>query len=365
MNSRQIELLKEALILNEVLVLENGKLNESSFKRLLTEAEEVEKKAEEIENVSKGSIGKRDAIGFITALYGGIGAIPGIQQTGISKVIDATLVVKCVYDASQALNAMAALNDIVEEATGKSGLNPALLVPGAQYYVATGDLFDKGDIETIRSLPPEVKAKARQYAISSFQYTRRAIISLLGAIPDLSFTGAVDITGAAAGAALALIKDFTPALIAMIKAVANLSRQFKKLHEYAQADNVLGRALRLLLNFGCIYNLGMTMVALDILEPGAGDQLRQYVGSEGATRSETEKELADLMRQQEKERMDSERKDLDLRKQRRDLDAELEKERQAYLPPEPPQPGGPGVQRTLEESRNINVDRWKILAGLE
>lgn len=230
MNSRQIELLKEALILNEVLVLENGKLNESSFKRLLTEAEEVEKKAEEIENVSKGSIGKRDAIGFITALYGGIGAIPGIQQSGISKVIDATLVVKCVYDSSQALNAIAALNDIVEDATGKSGLNPAMLVPGAQYYVAaSSDLFDKSDIETIRSLPPEVKAKARQYAISSFQYTRRAIISLLGAIPDLSFTGAVDITGAAAGAALALIKDFTPALIAMIKASANLSRQFKKI----------------------------------------------------------------------------------------------------------------------------------------
>lgn len=369
MNRHEISLLKEALVLNGVLKTESGKLDEASFKRLLREAEEIEKKGEEIEARSGGAVGKRDGIALATALYSGIGVIgsvPGNPARVISLAIDATLAVKFLYDASQAINAISKLNEVVEGITGKDALSPLNQMTPFGVATVSSDLLSREDVEAIRNADPATKEKARQYAISAFQYLRRAIISFMGAIPIAE----TDLVFAGIGAALAMSKSFTPAMIGIVKAAANISNQFKTLHKYAQADTIVGRALRLVLNFKGHYNLGMVMVALDILEPGAGDELRQYVDPAGASRNETEREVVDAIRRREKEKMDSDEAGMAHRKRRRDIDAELEKERQAY---------GQGVysspdiidvtpidnQRVMQESTNAAIERWQVLSGIK
>ena len=125
------------------------------------------------------------------------------------------------------------------------------------------------------------------------------------------------------------------------------------------------RALRIIVNWGGMYNLGMTMHALGILEPGTGDKLEQIVNPAGASRSETELEVVNAIRQREKEKMDSDKEGMSYRKRRRALDIELEKERQM-----PPPPGVVDVtpssdQRMMQESANIAVQRWQVLSGIK
>ena len=369
MNRHEITLLKEALFLNGVLKTESSKLDEASFKRLLKEAEEIEKKAEEIEAQSGGAIGKRDGVALVTAIYGGLGTFAGPIRP-IAWAIDATLAIKFIYDATQAVNAISSLNEVVEGITGKDALSPLNQMTPFGIATVSSDLLSQEDVEAIRNADPATKEKARQYAISAFQYLRRAIVSGLGMFPDVSQTGALDAALAGISVAIAMSKSFTPAMIGIVKATANISRQFKALHKYAQADTVVGRSLRLLLNFRGHYNLGMVMIALDILEPGAGDELRQYVDPAGASRAETEKEVVDAIRKREKEKMDRDEAGMAHRKRRRDIDAELEKERQAY---------GQGVysspdiidvtpvddQRVMQESTNAAIERWQVLSGIK
>lgn len=365
MNRNQISLIKEALVLNGVLKNESGKLDEASFKRLLKEAEEIEKKAEEIEVQSGGAISKRDGVALVTAIYGGLGTFAGPFRP-VAWAIDATLAIKFIYDATQAINAISALNDVIEGITGKDALSPLNQILPFGMGPVSSDLLSKEDIEAIRNADPATKEKARQYAISAFQYLRRAIVSGLGMIPDVSNTGVGDAALAGISVAIAMSKSFTPALVSIVKASANISRQFKTLHKYAQADTVVGRALRLLLNYKGHYNLGMVMIALDILEPGAGDELRQYVNPAGASRGETEREVIDAIRKREKEKMDSEEAGLAHRKRKRDLDAELEKERQTYRQtPDIIDVTPVDDQRVMQESANAAIERWQLLAGVK
>jgi len=364
-NNTQIKNLREALVLNNVILVENGRLDEASFKRLLKEAEEIEETAEEIEEKSGGNISKRDGISLITAIYGGLGAIPGVAQTPIAKLIDVTLAIKFLYDASQAINSIASLNDVIEKVTGKDALSPLNQIVPYGLAAASSDLLNREDLEAIRTMPAQEKEKAKQYAIAAFQYNRRAIVSGLGMLPDITLTGGVDLTLAAMGAALSMSKSFDKSMISMVKAVANVSRQFKTLHKWASADNMPARALRIIVNWGGMYNLGMTMHALGILEPGTGDKLEQIVNPAGASRSETELEVVNAIRQREKEKMDSDKEGMSHRKRRRALDIELEKERQM-----PPPPGVVDVtpssdQRMMQESANIAVQRWQVLSGIK
>jgi len=369
MNRGEISLLKEALVLNGVLKTESGKLDEASFKRLLKEAEEIEKKAEEIEAQSDGAISKRDGVALVTAIYGGLGTFAGPIRP-LAWAIDATLAIKFIYDATQAINAISALNEVIEDITGKDALSPLNQILPFGMGPVSSDLLSQEDIQTIRNSDPAKKEKAKQYAISAFQYLRRAIVSGLGMIPDISQTGVGDAALAGISVAIAMSKSFTPAMIGIVKATANISRQFKTLHKYAQADTVVGRSLRLLLNVRGHYNLGMVMVALDILEPGAGDKLRQYVDPAGASRDETEREVVDAIRKREKEKMDSDEAGISHRKRRRDIDAELEKERQAYRQGAYSSPDIIDVtpvddQRVMQETANAAIERWQVLSGIK
>jgi hypothetical protein len=312
------------------------------LRQIIKEAQEQEvqkiEKAQEIAGKAQDqgiNINSFDANSLVTSLIGGLGGFASLTQIGkpVALAIDATLLIKMIYDCSQSMNAIADLNRNLKPIVGRD------LMRGAVFSVAP---ITEQEMSMIASAPERVKAKLRRLAISSFQYQRRALVSALGAIP--SPTGASDTVLAALSVAISTA-PVAEALIAGMKAVANISDQFPGLHEMAQKDTFVGKSLRMIVNVGGSYTIGMVLTALGVLEPGTGDELQQYVDPSGASRAEVVRDIR---------RAD---------KAARDAQIDFEKEMAPPSPPMPPMAPG-GVTPPDDLMLEFSVKRMQILAGI-
>ena len=273
------------------------------LRQLIKEAQEQEvqkiEKAQEIAGKAQDqgiNINSFDANSLVTSLIGGLGGFASLTQIGkpVALAIDATLLIKMIYDCSQSMNAIADLNRNLKPIVGRD------LMRGAVFSVAP---ITEQEMSMIASAPERVKAKLRRLAISSFQYQRRALVS------------------------------------------ANISDQFPGLHEMAQKDTFVGKSLRMIVNVGGSYTIGMVLTALGVLEPGTGDELQQYVDPSGASRAEVVRDIR---------RAD---------KAARDAQIDFEKEMAPPSPPMPPMPPG-GVTPPDDLMLEFSVKRMQILAGI-
>lgn len=238
-----------------------------------------------------------DTNALITALVGGVGGGIGMAATGtaftgagipiaaalkaVALGIDGILLVKSLYDLLQAINAAGKLSDTLE--------------PILNRRVFSGTAFDtfkkpltRDEVALIKSLDPNTKSQLEKYAVSYFQYQRRALISFLGAVP--SATGASDI-GIAAGSIVLSQGPIVEVYIAMYKAISNIINIFPGLVKLAQEDTFIGVLARFLTNPVGIYNLGQIYIALDILDPGTNEKINQYVDIESGTRASVERDV--------------------------------------------------------------------------
>jgi hypothetical protein len=278
-----------------------ARLSESKKRRVLLEVSKkaedgAEEAAKQISYATGEDIDKTDMNALITALVGASGAasrFTGPFGLVYANAVNVGLFVKMFYDLSQCLNAAMEIDEFLKS---KFGSDKSIF-----YFPLLNQAspLTKSEIQQIKNLDPGTKKALSRLSISFRQYMLRAAVSLANALDLIAILEPTQVTATASDFALSAMAAAMVAaradkmLIAMDKLSARILQFFPGIINLGNRDDIIGDVAKFVLGIPyAIHNLGAVYIGLGVLEPGAGDELQQYLNMQDAGVQGVERDLS-------------------------------------------------------------------------